>query len=164
MTRHNIFDTAIWDGDRYQAQTQRFAKSNMKLSRLKSVRERHLRLTVLVLCVLSGLCAVWLFPNLTERGIQYMLNALGRVRNQILGFSLIQIGLGILVILTELLVVGWKRSSFRQFLHPDKSSITDILIFFVNALQIDYILMFILTAEITGYPSQSTHQIKMMDR
>jgi sterol desaturase/sphingolipid hydroxylase (fatty acid hydroxylase superfamily) len=60
----------------------------------------------------------------------------------------LNIGLLFLILIVEGLFVFCIISSFRLFGHPDKSSINDICIFFFNALQIDYILMFLVTAGI----------------
>ncbi|HLF62357.1 MAG TPA: sterol desaturase family protein [Saprospiraceae bacterium] len=95
--------------------------------------------------VLVMVAGILLFPDLASRWTDYNLLMLSRIVHRIVPFFFIHVGLAVGVLILEAYVVGWRQSSLYQFLRPDKSAVVDLVIFFVNALQLDYVLVFILT-------------------
>ena len=98
----------------------------------------------LLICIII-LAAVFLIPGLIQRWTNYNLSMLIRMTDRMFPYFWIHCGIAVAVFLLEMAVVGWKNSSLRSLLHPDKSLISDIWIFLVNALYLDYIIVFLLT-------------------
>lgn len=102
-------------------------------------------LLVLVLAGAAVVIGFFAFPDLTGRWFEYNTRMLSRVARRVFPFVFVQMGLAALVFVMEILVVGWKKSSLHLLMNPNKSMTSDICIFFVNILQLDYALIFILT-------------------
>jgi sterol desaturase/sphingolipid hydroxylase (fatty acid hydroxylase superfamily) len=98
-----------------------------------------------ILALLSAAICIWLFTDLVESWANYNLRMLRRLVNNIFPFFLFHFGLACFVFVLEAFVVGWKNSSLRAAIRPDKSMVNDTLAFLVNSLQLDYILIFLLT-------------------
>lgn len=101
-------------------------------------------IVVIILAVI-----VLLYPDLPGRWLTYNTMMLKRVTSNVLPFFLMQWATAFLVLSIEVYVVGWKKSSLHQFLHPDRSSINDLCTFAINTLQIDYVILFLLTFGLT---------------
>ncbi len=95
--------------------------------------------------MLLAIGAIILFPDLANRWLQYNLKMVVRMTGRILPFFWINICLAAAVYVLEAFVVGWKNSSLYRFLTPSKSIISDVCIFLISSLHLDYIIVFIVT-------------------
>lgn len=100
---------------------------------------------IALLVVMAAVAGTLAFPDLALRWWEYNEKMIRKVRGYIFPFFWINLGVAASVFLIEAIVVGWKQSSLHQLLHPNRSMRNDILTFLFNVLQVDYIIIFILT-------------------
>lgn len=104
-----------------------------------------LTITIAVVCAIIAL-VIWLqYPEMVSKVSSYYLKMIKRISNQVFPFFWMHLGIAFLIFLIEAYVVGWKKSSLYSLLHPDKSILSDLFSFLVNTLQLDYVILFMLT-------------------
>lgn len=108
------------------------------------MKSRTIAIIALGLIVVAVL-GMMAFPDLAVRWYEYNAKMIRKVTGYIFPFFWINLGIAASVFVLEACVVGWKHSSLHQVLHPNRSMRNDLLTFFFNVLQVDYIVVFVLT-------------------